>query len=85
MVNTFPFGRVLFRIDRYFDRFELIQLVCFKLQNLLQIHLLIFHHNYYYIPALKKRGEFILDSTAAHQCLATPMCVLPSLLSAFAN
>ena len=39
---------------------------------------LIFHHNYIIISlALKTQGQFVLDSTAAHQGMATPMCVLP--------
>ena len=79
-------------IDRYFDRFDRFELI----QLVTEIPLFV-RPVYFFIIiiiislALKKRGQFVLDSTAAHQGLATPMCVLPlflsfpSHLSAFAN
>ena len=51
-INTFPFGRVLSPIDRYFDRFELTQLVLQK-YRCLSVQ---FNHNYNYIPGIKETG-----------------------------
>ena len=83
-INTFPFDRVLSAIDRY--RFELTQLVT----AVVCPSILIVHHNYNYIPNIKKTG-IVCFTCRLHQGLATPMCVLPlfhsfpSHLSAFAN